>query len=1306
MKILKKPEASGNYQKKPAINWMVAGILLLASCTPCLASTITLQWNPVVVANLAGYKVYYKADSSVAPLNGTGAAQGAAPVDTAGQTSATITGLDPAHAYYFAVTAYNSAGVESPYSNFVSIPELVPPTASITFPSNNATASGTVSVTASASDNVGVTYVEFYVNGVLQATDTASPYLLSWNTSSLSPGAYTLQAKAYDAAGNVGLSSGISVTVMKDTTAPTVAMTAPVNGATISGTVALTASASDNVGVSKVEFYQNGTLLFAGNVLPYSYNWNTASVADGSYTITAKAYDAAGNIAQSANVAVTVKNSATDTAAPVVSLTSPSAGSTVTGTVSVSASASDNVGVTRVEFYANGVLQSTDTTSPYSFSWNSTAVANGSYLLSCKAYDAAGNVGSSANVTVAVNNGVSQSSPTYTIWPGSKVPALVDGGPDSSVELGVKFKSDASGSITGIRFYKASTNTGTHTGTLWSLSGTKLASATFVNETASGWQQVNFSTPVAITANTVYVASYHVNSGHYSDDQGFFSTGVDSAPLHALADGVSGYNSVYAYGSTSVFPNQGYKSTNYWVDVAFTSASPTLSSIAVSPGNKTISSGSGVQFTAIATYSDSSTKDVTGSAIWSSSSSATATISSGGFATGVNAGSSTISALLSGITGSATLTVPVPPAVSISAPVAGSTVGGMVPVSANATSSVGISKVDFYLNNALLTTVSAAPYSFNWNTPALANGTYTISAKAYDVVGDVGQAANVAVTVFNDSVAPSVSIAAPVAGSTVGGTAMVSANATDDVGVTKVEFYLNNILQSTASAAPFTFSWNTLAATNGAYTLSAKAYDAAGNVGQAGNVSVTVFNDTVAPSVSIASPAVSSTVGGTVSVTANASDNVGVTKVEFYLNGTLQATLTSAPYSFNWNTLAATNGAYTLSAKAYDAAGNVGQAGNVSVTVFNDTVAPSVSIASPAASSTVGGTVSVTANASDNVGVTKVEFYLNGTLQTTLTSAPYSFNWNTLAATNGAYTLSAKAYDAAGNVGQAGNVSVTVFNDTTAPVVSIASPVNNGTAGGTVSVSANASDNVGITKVEFYLNGALQATLTSAPYQFSWNTLAIANGPYIISAKGYDAAGNIGQSASITVTVFNDTVAPTMSAFTMPVSATTLTVPVTSLAATDNVGVTGYLITESSTAPAANATGWSSTAPVSFTFADFGSRTAYAWAKDAAGNVSASRSDAVTVTRPDTTAPVITVINPLAGEKVSTRETIKASATDNIAVTKMMLYVDNVLKATDTDGSISWTWNTTSYSRGAHVIKVIAYDAANNMSSSSITVSK
>jgi len=377
------------------LSTMLTLVIILGSQTVCLATSVTLQWDANTDSDLAGYKVYYQADSSSTPFEAN------TPVDVKSTTTATVSGLDSNHAYYFAVTAYNSSGEESDYSDVVSVPELVSPTTSITYPAVSATVNGTVSVAASASDNVGVSRVEFYVNNVLQTTDTASPYVFSWNTSGLSAGSYTLMTKAYDAAGNVGQSGSVVVTVANDTTAPTTSISSPANGSTLSGTATITAGASDNVGVSKVEIYANGTLLFAGNSSPYSYSWNTKSVANGSYALIAKAYDAAGNVGQSGSVSVTVFN---DTTVPTVSITAPSAGSTVSGTVAVTASASDNVGVSKVEIYRSGTLLSTVSASPYSYSWNTKSVTNGSYPLMAKAYDAAGNVGQSANVTVTVNN--------------------------------------------------------------------------------------------------------------------------------------------------------------------------------------------------------------------------------------------------------------------------------------------------------------------------------------------------------------------------------------------------------------------------------------------------------------------------------------------------------------------------------------------------------------------------------------------------------------------------------------------------------------------------------------------------------------------------------------------------------------------------------------------------------------------------------------------------------------------------------------------------------------------------------------
>ena len=140
--------------------------------------------------------------------------------------------------------------------------------------------------------------------------------------------------------------------------------------------------------------------------------------------------------------------------------------------------------------------------------------------------------------------------------------------------MGVKFSSSVNGRITGIRFYKGSQNLGTHVANLWTSAGARLATANFANETASGWQQVNFATPVSIMAGTVYVASYYAPLGALSADGNYFATahasanGILSAPASA---GVSGGNGVYAYSATSKFPNSTFNATNYWVDVVFTS---------------------------------------------------------------------------------------------------------------------------------------------------------------------------------------------------------------------------------------------------------------------------------------------------------------------------------------------------------------------------------------------------------------------------------------------------------------------------------------------------------------------------------------------------------------------------------------------------------------------------------------------------------------------------------------------------------------------------------------------------------------
>jgi probable HAF family extracellular repeat protein len=142
------------------------------------------------------------------------------------------------------------------------------------------------------------------------------------------------------------------------------------------------------------------------------------------------------------------------------------------------------------------------------------------------------------------------------------------------VELGVKFQSSQEGSITAIRFYKGPQNTGIHVGNLWSASGTLLATATFDNESATGWQQVNLSSPVAIMPNTIYVVSYHTDQGLYSVNDNYFARTHASGLLMAPATSSVGGNGVYAYASTSTFPTETYLASNYWVDVVFNPTKP------------------------------------------------------------------------------------------------------------------------------------------------------------------------------------------------------------------------------------------------------------------------------------------------------------------------------------------------------------------------------------------------------------------------------------------------------------------------------------------------------------------------------------------------------------------------------------------------------------------------------------------------------------------------------------------------------------------------------------------------------------
>jgi hypothetical protein len=176
----------------------------------------------------------------------------------------------------------------------------------------------------------------------------------------------------------------------RDVSAPSVMIDSPTANTMISGTVTISAVAVDDSGVRGVQFFIDGAAFGAEDTSPpFSISWDTTTVTSRSYTLGARARDAAGNIAQSAEVVITVDNRPpSDTTAPVVSITSPAANANVNGTINLTATATDNVAIAGVQFFIDGSpVGAEDTSSPYSVSFNTTTVQNGNRSLTARARD-------------------------------------------------------------------------------------------------------------------------------------------------------------------------------------------------------------------------------------------------------------------------------------------------------------------------------------------------------------------------------------------------------------------------------------------------------------------------------------------------------------------------------------------------------------------------------------------------------------------------------------------------------------------------------------------------------------------------------------------------------------------------------------------------------------------------------------------------------------------------------------------------------------------------------------------------------
>jgi regulation of enolase protein 1 (concanavalin A-like superfamily) len=650
------------------------------------------------------------------------------------------------------------------------------PTVSLTAPADGATfkAPATVVVSANASDSDGsVAGVDFYAGATLLGTDTASPYSFTW--SNVTAGTYSLTAVARDNAGATSTSAARSITVANNQP-PTVSLTSPANGATFTApaTVAMSATAGDTDGtIAGVDFFAGTTLVGSATVSPYNVTWS--NVPAGTYSLTAVARDDSGAATTSAARTITVSNPPNQ--APAVSLTAPANGATFTApaSITVSATASDTDGtIAKVDFFAGTTVIGTDTTSPYSVTWNN--VAAGSYSLTAVATDNAGATTTSAAWTVTVTGTTAPPAPwtaadigtpsqpgstqysggTFTVRSTGEVGGTADqfhfvyqpvtGDVDirarvASIEAvqawskaGVMVRETlAPGAVMGMMFISASSGSAFHqrlsTGAgRVSTTGTAVVAPYWVRlerrgATLTASQSADGTTWAAIGTMTVSAPTIDVGLAVASADPAQLATGVlDSVLVTTPAPNQAPTVSLTspANGTTFIAP------ATITVSASASDADGTIGKVDFFAGTTLIGSDT------------TSPYSINWNNVAAGSYSITAVATD-------NGGAATTSA-------ARTITVNGPPnqapSAALTAPANGATfiAPASITVSATASDTDGtIAKVDFFAGTTLIGTDTTSPYSISWNN--VAAGSYSITAAATDNSGATTTSAARTVTV-------------------------------------------------------------------------------------------------------------------------------------------------------------------------------------------------------------------------------------------------------------------------------------------------------------------------------------------------------------------------------------------------------------------------------------------------------------------------------------------------------------------------------------------------------------------------------
>ena len=1095
------------------------------------------------------------------------------------------------------------------------------PTIDITNPADSEflTGSVTIQATVTVPDGFTLSNVEFYKDDTKLGEDTADPFELAWDTTAETNGAYIIWVIATN---NEGAKSKekISVVVANGDAAPTVSITDPVDLEEVRGTVTVTAGASDDLGIDKVEFYIQGILMSTDEASPYEFSWDTTGEDDGECEVKVIAYDTIGQFTED-TINVTVGN--------------------IEEYGYISKWLSDNPRSIALDndgylYVAGGhwVLKYSPTgelisriedfeTQDFMLSWNmNVAIDSSGYIY----------------VTSQENNNIIKfdSDGNYVTKWGS----MGTGNSEFNSPEGVAV--DSEGNV----YVCDSMN---HRISIFDSEGTFIA--TWGSEGSGNGQ---FSNPMDIaidSSGNIYVTEGWNHRVQVLDSEGTFvrmwgNWGIENDQMRdPRGITIDSEDNVY------VADSQNHRIMKYSSEGTFIA--------------KWGTQGTGdLQFDNPHDVAVDSSGNVYVADMWN------------------NRIMKFRSTWL--------------PTIEITNPVDYAILSDTVLIQATADSAIGISKVEFYLNDTLSSTDTSSPFEYSWDTTSSSDGTYIIKAIAYNTESKTIEAEITVIVNNTGDAVPTVSITSPADGATVQGDVTIEVDATDDVGIDKVEFFVDGILLGEDLESPYEYIWSTRSLKDGDFSIEAAAYDTLGQKEEA-SITVTVSNGEefgyltgwVADNprgIAVDNKGYVYTAGqnriikfttsGTyvfmiesqgmqefmlswsMRIAVDSSGNIYVSNqdnneiIKFDSVGnylTKWGSFGSADDQFNWPqglTVDSEGNIYVADEQnhrivKYDSEGNylakfgswqgqadgqfsnpqdvaVDSSGNIFVVdsgnnriqvlasdgtflrawgswgqddfqfdwprgialdpdgyvyiadsnnhrivkyspegefiakwgsmgssdlqfhnptdvavdsdfyvyvadsdnnrvmKYRSTWLPTVEITSPENKAVVSGTVTIKAGADSGIGISKVEFFINGTSVGEDTSFPYEYEWDTTAESDGTYTITAVASNGEGQTKEHEITLVVNNSEDEVPTVSITDPEEESKVLGTVTLKAEASDDKGIDKVEFYVMDELLGTDEESPYEYSWDTRVLEDGECEISAVAYDT---IGQSTETSITV-------------------------------------------------------------------------------------------------------------------------------------------------------------------------------------------